>query len=382
MAGTRITRLAIPAMAILALVLLSAFADWLDAATSLLAHVGVAAALIAWRYSTRQPAIARSATEPPTTELATTEQSAGALDHSLLVFYCAWLLALIALWYFPLPQLLPALCAVWILRRELCSPAAARPCDTRGLPVALRRIVRGFAGCLSLYLLVCTLMFVGQRSLLYVPSQNDRQSLLQPWRYADETLGYCREVPDPQTVWLMMHGNAGQAAGRDYVLPHLAENDALYVLEYPGYGKRPGHPSRRAFDQAAAQAYRILRERFATSRLCVIGESIGSGPASTLTGQPQPPDKLVLIVPFDSLEQVVARKFPWLPVQTLLRDKWNNVEALKDYRGPVDIYAALEDEVIPVRHAQELARAIPTSRLIEIRGRHNDWSRSKRVAIR
>lgn len=95
----------------------------------------------------------------------------------------------------------------------------------------------------------------------------------------DQTLGYCREVPQPRTGWLMTHGNAGQASHRGYVLSCLAATDSLYVLEYPGFGQRVGTPSRESMNAAAGQAYQALRAAFPRTPVGVIGESIGSGPA-------------------------------------------------------------------------------------------------------
>jgi len=48
---------------------------------------------------------------------------------------------------------------------------------------------------------------------------------------------------------------------------------------------------------AAAAAYALLRKTFPATPICVIGESIGSGPACMLANQSPPPDKVVLVVP-------------------------------------------------------------------------------------
>ena len=180
----------------------------------------------------------------------------------------------------------------------------------------------------------------------------------------------------------MCHGNAGQAADRDYVLPRLAAQDSLYVLEYPGYGARAGSPSRAAFNQAAAEAYQLLRARNPHTPVCVLSESIGSGPACELTQLSPPPDKLVLVVPFDTLASVAAEHFPFLPVRLLLHDNWNNVAALSHYAGPVDIYGAKADRVVPIRHARALAQQVPQAKFIEFEGGHNDWADSEQVKIR
>src|SRR4030095_2842444 len=101
---------------------------------------------------------------------------------------------------------------------------------------------------------------------------------------------------------------------------------------------------------------------------------MGAGPSSMLARQSTPPAKIVLIVPFDDLKRVAAEHVPWLPVALLLGTSWNNVEALADYKGPVDIFAARDDVVIPAHHAEALARAVPQARLRMLPGGHNDWS--------
>jgi pimeloyl-ACP methyl ester carboxylesterase len=233
----------------------------------------------------------------------------------------------------------------------------------------------------AIYGVFCLGAFLFQRALIFFPTHRTAPTGLVPWLSGGQTIGFCREVDAPQTVWLMMHGNAGQASDRDYVLEHLSAQDALYVLEYPGYGSRGGSPSKASIDTAASDAYRALRQRFPEVPLCVIGESIGSGPASVLAQERLPPEKIVLITPFDTLHRVASRRFFFLPVGWLLLDRWDNMAALQHYQGPVDIFGAREDAVIPIGHARNLARACSRARFTEISGGHNDWSYSQAVRI-
>jgi pimeloyl-ACP methyl ester carboxylesterase len=235
---------------------------------------------------------------------------------------------------------------------------------------------------LALYLILVVVVFLVQRSLLFFPSHEARSGELVPWRDGERTIGFCHEVPNPGAVWLMMHGNAGQAANRGYVLSHLSEHDSFYVLEYPGYGLRAGHPSRESMNQAAAQAYRLLRASHPAIPVCVLGESIGSGPACALALEKVPPDKIALVVPFDKLASVASEHMRFLPAGLLLRDRWNNVESLRPYTGPVEIFGATGDGIIPVEHAKALARQVPSAHFTEIPGGHNDWSSQREVQLR
>lgn len=231
-----------------------------------------------------------------------------------------------------------------------------------------------------IYLLIVVLVYFRQRSLLYFPSHRSSPGTLTAWKTGEEIIGYAREVPHPKTVWLMTHGNAGQAVQRDYVLPRMSSTDALYVLEYPGYGLRSGSPSLEAINAAASGAYQLLRTRYPNTRIGVIGESIGSGPACALAAETVPPDKIILVVPFDTLLNVAADHMPLLPVRLMLKDRWDNVAALHGYRGPIEIYGAEDDTVIPIKHARALASATQ-ARFTAIPGGHNDWSSRAAVKI-
>lgn len=219
------------------------------------------------------------------------------------------------------------------------------------------------------------------RSALFFPTHDVFETGLTPWQLNDELIGYAREVPDPRNVWLLLHGNGGQAAHRTYAMPAFDARDSVYVLEYPGYGRRKGTPSRRAFDKAAKEAYAALRSRFPDKRLCLAGESLGSGPASVLSQSTPPPDKIVLVVPFDSIRNVGRHHASWLPTRLLLAGTWDNVEALQDYRGPVEVFAAERDDVIPPSHARALAKAVPQARFHLIPGGHG-WANGRDVNFR
>ncbi len=232
-----------------------------------------------------------------------------------------------------------------------------------------------------LYVLILVLVYFLQRSMLYFPSHRQVASRLTPWSDGSRIIGYCHNVPKPQTIWLMMHGNAGQASYREYVLNLLAETDSLYVLEYPGYGARPGRPTRESMNRAASEAYQLLRARSPGIPVCVLAESIGSGPACALASEKTPPDKIVLAVPFDTLASVGAEHLPFLPVRLLIRDAWNNVRELKRYKGPVEIYGAIDDVIISIHHARALADAVQQATFIALKCGHNDWSEMEQVKI-
>lgn len=209
---------------------------------------------------------------------------------------------------------------------------------------------------------------------LYFPSHAPNTSALSEWRIDEQLVGYARLVEKPRAIWLILHGNAGQASHRGYIIERLPADASAYVLEYPGYGSRPGTPSMASINAAARAAYEHLRAKNPALSIGVFGESLGSGPASFLCSLPTPPDRLVLMVPYDNLLSVAKKQIRFLPVGALMRDKWDNVKTLSGYRGPVEIFGAAQDTVIPVVHARALAKSVPHARYVELPGGHNDWS--------
>lgn len=247
----------------------------------------------------------------------------------------------------------------------------------------LLRLLKFFlSGCILIFLIIgCA-----QRQLLYFPTHENSAELatstnLTPW--LDESkayFGYARIPKTTNRVWLIMHGNGGQAAHRGYMLDYFKPTDAVYILEYPGYGAREGSPSKNAFNEAAKMAYESLSKQYGQTSVHVLGESIGSGPASFLATLNNPPPRIVLVVPFDLIANVAQEKFPFLPVKLMLLDQWDNFESLRNYPNRLDIWAATHDQVIPIHHAKNLAKHLPRSHFHEFQGTHN-WTDGRNVKI-
>jgi uncharacterized protein len=160
------------------------------------------------------------------------------------------------------------------------------------------------------------------------------------------------EAREPGRV-LVFHGNAGFAAHRGY-FSRLFPDRAVYILEYPGFGSRPGSPGestiRTAVDDALAELMRMRPDP-----VVVLGESIGSGPAAWLAGtHPEAVAGLLLITPFASLADVAAAQFPFFPVRWVLQDRWENERFLASYPGPVAFLIAGEDTIVPPRFGRAL----------------------------
>ena len=211
------------------------------------------------------------------------------------------------------------------------------------------------------YVGLIILMAGCQRNLIYYPRTGDAEQLralatrtaFESWSGDGvEQHGWRSTLPDGEAEAnvLVFHGNAGWALDRlhyrDALMQVSGDRWRVHVLEYPGFGARPGRPSETAFFDAAEPAVRdLLAEE---KPLYLIGESLGSGVASEMAARhPDGVAGLILITPFTSLADVAARHYPFLPVRLMLRDRFDNETALTRFEGPVAVLVAERDRVVP-----------------------------------
>lgn len=236
-------------------------------------------------------------------------------------------------------------------------------------PLMLRRFIMSMFYLLLLlpigYLLICTLLYFKQDRMVFIPTKGKEADLdkratewaFEPWTNAQgERIGWQSREGDPQNVLLVFSGNGGQALNRVHYreFTENAGNWKTYLLEYPGYGARPGASSEATLKAAAAEAIDTLAS-VPGRTIWLLGESLGSGVASAALAQRS--DKiagLILVTPYDSLVAVASSHYSWLPVKQLLRTRFDSVQNLSGYRGPVAFIVGKYDDVIPPKHSQAL----------------------------
>lgn len=177
-----------------------------------------------------------------------------------------------------------------------------------------------------------------------------------------------------QPALLFFHGN-GEVI--DVLPDELAWLRALgfqlLLVEYPGYGRSPGQPTERRITAAAIAAFDLLaaRDDVDSRRIVAFGRSLGCGAAAALARQ-RPLAALVLQSPFTSLRPFARRML--LPT-LLLRDRYDNRAALRDYGGPVLILHGRRDTIVPFAEGRHLAAVARQGRLVPLDCGHNDCAR-------
>ena len=175
---------------------------------------------------------------------------------------------------------------------------------------------------------------------------------------------------------IVFHGNAGTAADRTYYIKTLVPLGYRVILaEYPGYGARGGKLGEKSFVSDAKETVQDAYKHYG-SPLFLLGESLGCGVAAAVAKNPPVTiDGVLLITPWDTLLSVAKSKFPWLPLQFFMKDKYDSMSNLKGYQGRIAIVGAERDEIIPMRHALALYQSLSGIKAMwVVKGAgHNDW---------
>ncbi|MEO8009753.1 MAG: alpha/beta fold hydrolase, partial [Betaproteobacteria bacterium] len=143
---------------------------------------------------------------------------------------------------------------------------------------------------------------------------------------------------------LYFGGNAEDVAANLPSFSSAFPDYALYFLHYRGYGGSSGQPSEESLHSDAIALFDKIRAEHAN--VVVVGRSLGSGVAIRLASD-RPVSRLVLVTPFDSLQELAVKQFPYLPVRWLLLDKFESWRYAPHVSAPTAILAAEFDEVIP-----------------------------------
>jgi hypothetical protein len=208
-------------------------------------------------------------------------------------------------------------------------------------------------GLILFYVVLCGALFVLQRSLIYFPQPGSADSgvVKMTLETGSERLQVSTRPHEGRRALTYFGGNAEDVSLNMPSFASAFPDDAIYLLNYRGYGGSTGNPSERAlFADGLALFDRVHADH---PDVEVIGRSLGSGVAVYIASQ-RPVERLVLVTPYDSLAAVAAARYPFVPVSWLLQDKFESGKYAPRVRAPTTIVAAEKDEVIPKTSTEAL----------------------------
>lgn len=234
--------------------------------------------------------------------------------------------------------------------------------------------VRVAAVLAGVVILLLGLVWGFQRSLIYLPDTSAAppaatafpQGQAPPPRdltlHTDDGLELkawfvpAADEADRGVTVLAAPGNAGHRESRVPFADALREAGfSVLLVDYRGYGGNPGRPTEEGLALDARAAVQALQDELgvAPERTLYFGESLGTGVVVELA-QAHPPAGLVLRSPFPDLAEVGARHYPFLPVHTLLWDRYPTLERIAGTDVPTTVIYGESDSIIP----PELSRAV------------------------
>jgi uncharacterized protein len=216
----------------------------------------------------------------------------------------------------------------------------------RGIYAVLGLLVVGYAG-------ICAALFFFQRSLLYFPQPRAVTAAHSTLRLpvdGAELVVSVRPLSGSKAI-VYFGGNGEDVSGNLRDFGEWFPDHALFLLHYRGYGGSTGAPTEQANHGDAAALFKKVQA--AHPEVTVIGRSLGSGVAVRLASA-HAVSRLVLVTPYDSIEEIAVAAYPFVPVRWLLRDTYRSGEYAPAVTMRTTILAAENDDVIPRASTEKL----------------------------
>jgi uncharacterized protein len=232
-----------------------------------------------------------------------------------------------------------------------------------------KKVAAGMAGFASmLWLGLTAAVAANQRRLVFNPTverevQNPRSSghRTRPvvLRAADGTRlsGWLMtpKIPGPHPAVVYFGGRSEEVSWVVRDAGKLFPDMAVLAVNYRGYGESHGDPAEShmvedgcmLFDWMAARAHVDAR------RIAVVGRSLGSGVAVQVAKE-RPVHSVVLITPYDSILAIAKRKFRVMPIEYMLRHRFESIKYAPALKAPTYVLRATSDDVVPHSHTDQL----------------------------
>jgi pimeloyl-ACP methyl ester carboxylesterase len=211
-----------------------------------------------------------------------------------------------------------------------------------------------------MYVGCCVALFAMQRSMIYSPQRRfsaDADTTFPLTVDGARLVVSSRTSPGSNAV-IYFGGNAEDVSQSIPTLQRAFPDSSLFALHYRGYNGSTGEPSETAL---IADALALFDRVHATyPHIVMIGRSLGSGVAIHVASM-RPVERLVLVTPYDSLQEIAAQRFSLFPVRWLLLDKFESWRYASRVTAPTLLLAAEYDEVIPRTSTNLLYKHLPKS---------------------
>jgi uncharacterized protein len=234
--------------------------------------------------------------------------------------------------------------------------------------------IRRFAQPLLLALLILLALYGGlvayvysiQRSLLYFPSHTyvaPREALADP-ALREFPVGtadgvalkgwYAPATTKPLTL-VYFHGNGDDLESAAPVgAIYIRAGYGVLIAEYRGYSGLPGTPTEAGlYADARAYVSSLIASGVNPRNIVLFGRSLGTGVAAQMATEFHA-GGLILLSPYRSIPEVAKSHFWFLPVDLLMKDRFDTAGKIKSITIPTLIANGGQDQVIPPSQGRDL----------------------------
>jgi len=217
------------------------------------------------------------------------------------------------------------------------------------------------------------LLFYPDKNFVWYPKEYKHIDLnIKNRKTGNKLHGWFILHPDAKKNILLCHGNAGNVSHRKELIElFYSMNCSICVFDYAGFGISEGTPSEETcYDDAMSFWEYISNIPGDRNETIIVGESIGSGPASHLAHRVNA-KKLIIIAGFTSIKDMIPHVMPVLSIFKFFVNDFPTYEYLQKFEGFTLILHSKDDDIIPYDHAIQNAK-IKNCNLVEIKGDHNN----------
>ncbi|MBQ5942634.1 alpha/beta hydrolase [Massilia sp. AB1] len=235
--------------------------------------------------------------------------------------------------------------------------------------VTPKKIAAGFTGFASvLWLGLTAAVAASQRRLVFNPTierevqsprssgHRTRQVVLRS-RDGTRLCGWLMtpQVQGPRPAVIYFGGRSEEVSWVVRDAGKLFPNMTVLAMNYRGYGESHGDPAENHMVEDGCLFYDWLAARGMVDarRIAVVGRSLGSGVAVQVAKE-RPVHSVVLITPYDSILAIAKRRFRAMPIEYMLRHRFESIKYAPSLTAPTYVLRASEDDVVPHSHTDEL----------------------------
>ena len=166
-------------------------------------------------------------------------------------------------------------------------------------------------------------------------------------------------TPGPRPAVLYFGGRSEEVSWVVRDAGNLFPNMTVLALNYRGYGNSHGIPDETLLVEDGCTLFDWLAAlgQVDARRIAVIGRSLGSGVAVQVAKE-RAAHSVVLITPYDSILAIAKKKFRAMPIEYMLRHRFESIKHAPSLKVPTYVLRAERDDIVPHSHTDQLCEKL------------------------